>query len=642
MLTSLVQMANKVTRFQPSGSKTASQVDASILDLARDAGVSIESICGGTGKCGKCRIALASGTHLLSPVNENERRNLSDEETETGLRLACQARVISEGDIVVAVPEGSRRGHHRLLASGIEPDITLSPAVSKILLKMPPATLADIRADDDRLLDMLNAEAAVRANIAPGVHQRMPHALRQKSWETTVTLYMKEELIGIDPGDTTADLLGVAVDVGTTKIVAYLIDLTSGATIGTESQPNPQIPFGEDVMSRITFAARNKDGLERLQKAVIGAVNTLIGRLCSRAGRNTVDILEVVMVGNTAMHHIFFGIPPTHLATAPYAPVVRKSLSVEPNHIGIDMYPFGRVGALPNIAGFVGGDAVAVLMSSGLYKDDDIGMMIDIGTNTEIIAGSKNRLISCSCASGPAFEGAHIKHGMRAATGAIERVWIAPSTLDVHLRTVDDAPPKGICGSGIVDAISEMFKCGIVSASGKITAPSDGSERIRDGPDGKPEFVLAADEEGGEGLEVSITQNDLQEIQLAKAAIFTGISTLLRKLGASSSDLSTVYAAGAFGTYVDASSAISIGMYPDIPPDRIKFVGNAAGSGARMALKSVEARRLADDLSCRVEYVELASEKDFQSEFAKAMFIPHRERDRFPSVVGGQHDGPDI
>ncbi len=632
MLTLLVHMDDRIVRFQPSGSRTVLRANASILDLARDAGVSIESICGGTGGCGKCKVAIRVGGDLLSSMSDGERGSLTDEEVEMGLRLACQARVVSEGDITVDVPEGSRRGHHRLLASGIEPAVPLSPAMSKILLKIPQATMKDIRADDDRLLEMLNAEAAVMANIASGIHQRIPDVLREKSWETTVTLYRKEELIGIDSGDTTGEILGVAMDLGTTKVVAYLIDLVTGDTIGTESTPNPQMPFGEDVMSRITYTMTNDDGLEKLQKAVVDAANTLIRQLCDGAGKNPVDILELIMVGNTAMHHIFFGIPPTHLASAPYAPAVRNSISVDPNHLGIEIYPFGKVGSLPNIAGFVGADAVAVLMSSGLHEDDELGMMIDIGTNTEIIAGNKDRLISCSCASGPAFEGAHIKHGMRAATGAIERVWIDASEHEVHIRTVDDGPPMGICGSGIVDAVSEMFKCGIISSSGKINSSSDWNELVRKGSDNGLEFVLVK-EDGGGGREVSITQHDIQEIQLAKAAIFTGVSTLLRKLEMRCSDLKCVYAAGAFGTYVDAASAITIGMYPDIAPDRIRFVGNAAGSGARMALKSVEARGLADDLSRKVEYVELASEKEFQSEFAKAMFLPHRELDRFPTVA---------
>ncbi|MCJ7489733.1 MAG: ASKHA domain-containing protein, partial [Thermoplasmata archaeon] len=286
----------------------------------------------------------------------------------------------------------------------------------------------------------------------------------------------------------------------------------------------------------------------------------------------------------------------------------------------------------PNIAGFVGADAVAVLIASGLYQDDEIGMMIDIGTNTEIIAGSRERLIACSCASGPAFEGAHIKHGMRAASGAIERIWIDAETHDIHLRTVDDAPARGICGSGIVDAISEMFRCGILTDAGKML-PSDRGDRVRKDADGRNEFILASAAETEAGVEVTITQNDVQEIQLAKAAIFTGASALMRKLGIACSDLKRVYVAGAFGTYVDPTSAITIGMYPDIPPERIKFIGNAAGSGARMALKSTKVRDLADRLSKRVEYVELAMEKDFQAEFAKAMFLPHRDADRFPSVV---------
>jgi uncharacterized 2Fe-2S/4Fe-4S cluster protein (DUF4445 family) len=296
----------------------------------------------------------------------------------------------------------------------------------------------------------------------------------------------------------------------------------------------------------------------------------------------------------------------------------------------MNTYPFGKVSSLPNIAGFVGADAVADLVASGLYDDKKTGMMIDIGTNTEIIAGNKDRLISCSCASGPAFEGAHIKFGMRAATGAIERVWIDRINHEVMLRTIDDAPPRGICGSGIVDAISEMFKAGILDPSGRImVSPED--NRTRKGPDGPGEYVLARTDETSSGEVLTITQHDVQEIQLAKAAIYTGVSILMKKLKVDSSDLSRVYAAGAFGTYVDASSAIAIGMYPDVPVERIQFIGNAAGSGARMCLRSTKMRDLADDLSREVEYVELAAEKTFQTEFAQAMFLPHRDLTRFPN-----------
>ncbi len=625
-------MTKTVTRFQPLGRGTSTRTGASLLDLAREVDVSVESICGGTGKCGKCRVLVATGEKHLSPINESERAALTAEEVGIGVRLACQARIVAEGDIVIDIPELSRRGHHRLLASGIEPEVELAPAMGKILLRIPPATLSDIRADDDRLLELLHSEAAVTANIAQGVHQLLPKAVREKSWEATVTLFRGEELVRIDPGDTTGNLLGVAVDIGTTKVVAYLVNLITGEIVGTESQPNPQIPFGEDVMSRISYASRNSDGLRKLKEVVVGSVNALIARLCADAGKDPTDILEVVVVGNTAMHHIFFGITPQHLAQAPYAPAVRNSLTVDPGHLGLDIYPFGKVSSLPNIAGFVGADAVAVLIASGLYQDDEIGMMIDIGTNTEIIAGSRERLIACSCASGPAFEGAHIKHGMRAASGAIERIWIDAETHDIHLRTVDDAPARGICGSGIVDAISEMFRCGILTDAGKMR-PSDRGDRVRKDADGRNEFILASAAETEAGVEVTITQNDVQEIQLAKAAIFTGASALMRKLGIACSDLKRVYAAGAFGTYVDPTSAITIGMYPDIPPERIKFIGNAAGSGARMALKSTKVRDLADRLSKRVEYVELAMEKNFQAEFAKAMFLPHRDADRFPSVV---------
>jgi uncharacterized 2Fe-2S/4Fe-4S cluster protein (DUF4445 family) len=383
-------------------------------------------------------------------------------------------------------------------------------------------------------------------------------------------------------------------------------------------------------MSRISYISRNENGQEKLQNAIVGGLNELIERLCSSNRLDTDDVLEVMVVGNTAMHHIFFGIPTKHLAAAPYAPAVRTSVSTTAVQAGLDVYPFGKVSSLPNIAGFVGADAVADLLSSGLYKNRDIGMMIDIGTNTEIIAGNRSKLVSCSCASGPAFEGAHIKFGMRASTGAVERVWIDPATLDVEVRTVDDGRARGICGSGIVDAISELLKAGVLEPSGRIKGDIK-KKSVRKSPDGQTEFVLVPGRDTETGKDLTVTQQDIQEIQLAKAAIFTGVSILMKKLRLRCSEISRIYAAGAFGTYVDASSAISIGMYPEVPVDRIEFIGNAAGSGARMCLKSTRMRDLADRLSREVEYVELAAEKSFQKEFAMAMFLPHRDTSRFPN-----------
>lgn len=618
-------------RFQPLGNKVELKRESTVLELARSAGVSIESICNSLGKCGKCVVLVRSGSSSLSQPSSSELSTFTEKELKEGKRLACQARVAAVGSIVVEIPEESRRGRHRLLASGIEPRIRLEPAVTKVLLRLPPASLKDLRADDDRILDILRKRARVRAKLSPEIHRELPHALRSKSWTTTVTLFRKQEVIRAEPGDTTRSLYGVAVDVGTTKVVAYLIDLNNGSIVSTESMPNPQIPFGEDLMSRISYAMRDKNGGAHLQRAIVGGVNELIARLCKNGAIDPDDVLETMVVGNTAMHHIFFGIPAEHVAAAPYAPAVRTSLSMNPGHIGLDMYPFGRVSSLPNIAGFVGADAVADLVSSGLHDDKSIGMLIDIGTNTEIIAGSKDRLISCSCASGPAFEGAHIKFGMRASTGAIERIWIDPVTKEVSVRTIDDAPAMGICGSGIVDAVSEMLKAGIIDASGKISG-SGSTSGVRKGENGLLELALVEGKDSATGHDITINQHDIQEVQLAKAAIFTGVSVLMKKLKISCSRLSKVYAAGAFGTYVDAASAISIGMYPDVPVSRIRYIGNAAGSGARMCLKSTRMRDLADMLSRKVEYVELASEKYFQNEFAMAMFLPHRDLARFPNA----------
>lgn len=623
-------MTRADVHFQPVGRRTSSEVGKTLLESARDAGVPIESVCGSAGKCGKCVVIVRAGASSLSPPNDSESGLLASRHARSGMRLACQTRIVSAGEIVIEVPEESRRGHHRLLAAGEERAVKLDPAVAKVLVRMPPATLEDVKADDDRLLEVLRKEAKAASAMSPGVHRSLPSAARDGSWLVTATLFRGREVIRVDPADTTDELYGVAVDVGTTKVVAYLIDLTTGEAVSSESMPNPQIPFGEDVMSRITYTSRTAEGGERLRKAVLDGVNSLIHKLSESAGILPDDILEVMVVGNTAMHHLFFGIPARHLASAPYAPAVRTSLVYDAGHAGIDIHPFGKVSSLPNVAGFVGADAVADLISSGLYRDKRPGMMIDIGTNTEIIAGNKDRLVCCSCASGPAFEGAHIRFGMRASTGAIERVWIDPVTHDVRVVTVDDARPRGICGSGIVDAIAEMMKSGMVEPSGRIL--EQGSDRVRRASDGAAEFVLAWGKDTEAGEDVTITQHDIKEIQLAKAAIFTGISVLMGKLDIRCQDLARVYAAGAFGTYVDASSAITIGMYPDIPVDRIRFIGNAAGSGARMALKSVRVRDLAEKLSKEVEYVELAAEKGFQTEFAKAMFLPHRDPSRFPGA----------
>lgn len=625
----VTRTAERMVHFQPLGRKVEARKETPLLDLAREAGVQIESICGYAGKCGKCRIVVTSGAANLSKATESEKNLVSEKDRRAGMRLACQANIKSFGKIVVEVPEGSMRGHHRLLAAGVEPKVKLSPALKKVVLRLPPATLKDLRADDDRLLDVLFKKAHMRSSISPGVHGRIPEALRKQDWVTTVTLYRDQEVIQVEPGDTSRNLFGVAVDIGTTKVVAYLIDLFTGEIAATESMPNPQIPYGEDLMSRISYTIKERDGAGRLQYAIVDGINTLVTRLCTAKGISRDDVLEMMVVGNTAMHHLFFGIPAQHVAAAPYAPAVRTSLTVSPSHIGVNIYPFGKISSLPNVAGFVGADAVADLVSSGLYNDKNIGMMIDIGTNTEIIAGNKRKLLSCSCASGPAFEGAHIKFGMRASTGAIERVWIDPSTLEVNLRTVDDAPARGICGSGIVDAVSELFKAGALDPSGKLLASENA--RVRRGKEGLSEFVLATGGDTATGEDITITQHDIQEIQLAKAAIFTGVSILMKRLRIKPSELAHVYAAGAFGTYVDASSAINIGMYPEVPVERISFIGNAAGSGARMCLRSVEKRELADQLSRQVQYVELAAEKEFQKEFAQAMFLPHRDLSRFPN-----------
>lgn len=639
-------MVGHTVIFQPSGRRGTVEGEKTLLEAARELGVDIESVCGGSKICGKCKVKLEEGffekfgidsrSEHLSPVSDDERRLLKDRVNDN-YRLAC--KTVVRGDVLVFVPEESRGAKQVILETGKDRVFVLNPAVKKYYVEMSRATLHDYRDDLDRLRAALYDKYALPADLAIDYMTLLdlPHVIREGDWKLTATVWQDREIIRVEPG-LSAPIYGLAVDVGTTTVAAYLCDLRQGQVVHTDSLMNPQVRYGEDVLSRVTYVMMNEDGQQKLHQAIIEGLNTLAGRMSKKAGVSPRDIHEMVLVGNTVMHHLLLNIDPRYVGRSPFVPAVKDSLDIKARELGIGINPAGYIHVLPIEAGFVGADNVGVLIAEEPYMQaEEIRMLIDIGTNGEIDLGNSRRLMCTSCATGPALEGAQIRFGMRAAPGAIEKVRIDPATLDVRYKVVGQdrwypdlevTQAKGICGSGIIDAVAEMFKAGIILKSGKFNMKLD-SPRIRRGEDGKPEFVLAWAAETSIGKDITITIGDVRAVQLAKAALYVGGKFLMRKLGVSRVDSVTL--AGAFGSYIDKESAILIGMFPDCPLEKVTAVGNAAGDGAKVALFDIDKRREAVQVARSVEFVETAVEEEFQQEFALAMAFPH-SRDPFPHI----------
>jgi len=614
--------------FQPEGRRGVFPKGITILAAAKDLGIDLASICGGMGLCGKCKVVIRSGGELLNPLTSSEMKCLEPGEIKAGFRLACQARGVSGGRIVVEVPEQSRSGKQRLLVEGRPVEVELEPAVRELVIEVSKPTLEDPLADFERLLKSTGLSELDQVDLQ--VLRELPAALREGGWSVAVIVHTKRGILMVRPARSSRGLYGFAVDIGTTKLAGYLIDLRTGKMLSVASSPNPQIPYGEDVISRIAYASRSDENLEELHRVIVEGVNKLIEDACRSAGVDASEIVELVAVGNTLMHHLFLGLPPKYLAASPYPPVVRRALDFRASDLGVRILPSGNVHMLPNVAGFVGADAVADVLATGIHRSRELCFVIDVGTNTEIVVGNMSGMYSASCASGPAFEGAHIKFGMRATSGAIERVWIDPSDLSVQYQVIDDVKPKGICGSGIVDALAEMLNAGVVDTMGRIVTRE--SQRVREGSDG-PEFVIAFKEETAIGKDIVITQRDVRELQKAKAAMYTGASIVMKEAGVGVRQIKKVYIAGAFGLYIDPSSARRIGMIPPFPLHIISQVGNAAGTGAKIALTSLRKRLECGEIVSKMRYIELAAHPDFQQEFLAAMYLPHLELDRFGDMV---------
>lgn len=609
---------NLIVDFEPIGKRVEAKAGITILDAIRQAGLPITADCGGLGLCGQCRVIVRQQLESLAPITPTELNWFTETELTAGYRLACEAVLL--GDVRVDLPSSSLILGQRLQVTSnlyeyAPPDSQSDNIIQAYPLTLPAANIHDLRSDLSRAFDKLSeAYGLTNLTASPAVVRNLSPLLRQNQWQITA-LVRGQEVIGfLSPGK---HPLGLAVDLGTTKIAVYLLDLTTGETLAAEGIPNPQIGYGEDVISRLVYAENSPEGSAILAQAVHTTLAEIAQTLAKNAGVSTQEIAEVCMVGNTAMTHLLLELPISQLAMAPYVPAASTPLEGRASDMGLPFANDCRVYIPSCVAGFVGADLVSMTLATGIGQDKRAVMGIDIGTNTEIVLAlpGRKRMMALSCASGPAFEGAHIRYGMRAAAGGIERVRIIDGK--PMIQTIGKNPPVGICGSGIIDAVAELRRIGAINYRGRFQETIPG---VRLGKYGL-EYLLVPSEESGSGEDISITQHDVNEIQLAKGAIRAGITVLLQTGGVQAEDLDEIILAGAFGTYLNLDTAIAMNLLPDLPLQRYRQVGNAAGVGAKQMLLSRRRREQANAISQQIEYVELTVYPDFRNIFAQSMLF---------------------
>jgi len=662
--------------FQPSGRRGEVKKGVTIIEASRQLGVDIESLCGEKKVCGKCTIRIEEGFFEKYGIQSSkdhagewlieEEKFINREQREAGYRLGCCARV--EGDLLVFVPEESRAGKQVVSKAARDIHIEWNPAVEYYYVELSEPTIQEPTGDLERILEELNHKYGLKnLDIDYLTLQKLPNQLRKGKWKVTVAIWMNKEILQVLPGKL-KDYYGMAIDVGTTTVAAYLCNIATMEVVDTVSMMNPQCKYGEDVMSRITYHMMHQDGLAKMSADIITGLNSLVTQACEATHPpkkskengsdkketiktkkdthylclNPTDIIDMTIVGNTAMHHILLKLNPEYVGMAPFPPAVHKSMDIKARDLDIRINKSAYVHILPNEAGFVGADNVGVLIAEEPYKKDEMQLIIDIGTNGELVLGNKKKLISSSCATGPALEGAQLTFGMRAAPGAIERIKIDPDSHEVDYKVIgrdtwktysksEEMQTKGICGSGILDLFAELYRSGVILKSGRFN-PNQKNSRFRKNPDNnQPEFVIAWANETTIGKDIVITQKDVRQIQLAKGALYSGCKLMMRRMGIDK--VEKVKIAGAFGTHVDREKALIMGLFPDCEIDKIISIGNAAGDGARAALLNREKREEANWVSRNVEYIELTVEKDFQQQFMEAMQIPHM-KDQFEHLKG--------
>ncbi|KKK44702.1 hypothetical protein LCGC14_0597480 [marine sediment metagenome] len=632
--------------FEPISRRVLLTSDSNIYDLLSEISVPIRSICGGQGTCGKCRLLIQTGKEFLIHPTSSEKKFLNQNDLDNGWRLGCQTKIdINKLQLIekaqapqlrIFLPNELILEDFKILTSGINKGLTIQPAVKKYYLNLKKPTLQDPLPDFERLVRSLisvdrSLNVKVQKNIEFALLNKLPGLLRESNFNVTITLLNNTTILAIEPGNTVKNNYGIAYDIGTTTIVGYLVDLNNGKVSAISSRLNSQTAYGEDVVTRLTYIRDDPQKLVTLNSAVLDDLNKILINTCTQVNIDPSQIYEASVVGNSVMHHIFLGINPINIGLSPFIPVIRKGLNIKAKELNLGISQFGNVYVAPVISGFVGADTIGVILSSKIYEEEELTLAIDIGTNGEIIIGNKHMLAVGSCAAGSALEGAHISDGMRAAAGAIDTLKIVPETLEISYSTIKNKKPIGICGSGLVDAIAEMLKSKIITRSGNFNKEFIKHERFIKTEKNK-EFILVRKDETSIGKDITLTQSDIRQIQMAKGAFYSGMRMILNHLG-ENLQLKQVFLAGAFGNYINAMNAKFIGMIPDIPNDKIYQIGNAAGVGAQHCLLNKDLRDKAEQLIKKIQYVEIAVKEEFQKEYATAMYFPHLNLDHFPNLI---------
>jgi uncharacterized 2Fe-2S/4Fe-4S cluster protein (DUF4445 family) len=622
--------------FTPDDRCAVVEAGQSLLDAAIAAGVPLAGVCGGRGICQRCWVVVTEGEVVAAPAA----RAAGGREV-----LACLARPV--GDVTLEVPPASRIEGDEIL-TGLEQAGELpaaeervaiglpraaelfvpSPLAFAVSIELPQPTLHDPVSDLARLERELRRRRNIRDLAVPlEVLRTAPGVLREAGWAVTALIARAPggyELLDLRPGTDAARAFGLAIDIGTTTVVVHLVNLGSGVTLGAAAALNRQVAYGDDVIVRMMRAAE-PGGLAQLQQAVVGELNVLVGRLAQTHDVPRDEIITAVVAGNTTMIHLFLGLPPAEIRREPYVPVATAPPIQHAEQLGLRIHPRATVTAVPGVASYVGGDIVADVLAAGMDATTELAMLIDAGTNGETVIGNRDFLICCACSAGPAFEGGGISSGMRAARGAIQRVEVTEGG-GLAWATIGGTPPRGICGSGLIDLLAAMLRAGYVDRSARLRADAP---LVRKGPAGLEILVVPA-AATATGRDISVTSADLETLLRSKAAVYAGAALLARRLGIEMSDLQRVFVAGGFGTYLDIGNAIQIGLLPDVPVERVTFIGNGSVSGAKMALLSFEALRRAGEVAAAMTYRELSVDEAFMDEYVSALFLPHTDCGRFP------------
>jgi uncharacterized 2Fe-2S/4Fe-4S cluster protein (DUF4445 family) len=619
--------------FEPSGLKTVVPQGANLLDAARKVGVYINSICGGDGYCGKCKVTIDSGQYDCKPTTL-----LTQQEQRENVVLACQTRVLSDLTVTIGkshvletdqILTDSEAYRFSAMAGQAESDFVLDPLVRKVCLKMSPPTVQDHTADHERIMVAIRDQVhAPVMQMGYRILQELPNLLQKNDYRVTATVGFRggaTEIVQIEPQSCCDTNYAVAVDLGTTTVVAHLVDLTTGQTLDTEATYNSQINFGEDYIRRIIYAEQN-DAFDELQDRIVHDVNNLIVILAERNNIGLQEITAVICAGNTAMTHFLLNLDPTRIRREPYIASASVIPPLRAAEVGIHINKRGLIYFLPSVAAYVGGDIVAGVLATRLYAQDKLCLLVDIGTNGEVVLGNAEWIMCASSSAGPAFEGSGVKHGMRAATGAIEKLQIRPDG-KIETQIIGDANPIGICGSGLLDTIAELFLHGIIDRTGRFRDRED--SRLTESDEGK-QFTLIPAQNGRS--QIVITQVDINNLIRSKAGVFAAVKVLMETTQTQPQDLHAIYLAGGFGNYLNVERAVTVGLLPDIPPGKIHFVGNTSIAGAKLALLSRQAQAQAERIATAMTYTDLMSHPGYMEEFVQANFLPHTDLSLFPSL----------